>query len=122
MPQNIQKSRISSNSIRRAALNIAVPLLFELIMEATYGWGDEGAGAMMTVFLNTAVQILFLVVLAGSDPDASKLWTAWATAGSMGVCCAALLFLRVEYRRLAVDRGAPLAETGCRFDRAVGCY
>ena len=33
-----------------------------------------------------------------------------------------LLFLRVEYRRLAVDRGTRLQDTGCYFDRAVGCY
>ena len=62
-----------------SALNISVPLMFELIMESIYGWGEEGAGAMMTVFLNTVVQIAFLLVLADSDPDASPLWTAWCS-------------------------------------------
>ena len=104
------------------AFNISVPLLFELIMESVFGWGEEGLGSMMTVFINTAMQVFFLVVLASSDPDASKLWTAWATAGSMGICCVGLLFLRVEYRRLAIDQGTQLSETGCAFDRAVGCY
>ena len=91
-------------------------------METVFGWADEGAGAMMSVLVNTIVQIVFLVVLSASDPDASNLWTAWATAGSMAACCIALLCLRVQYRRLAVDKGQSVSETGCYFDRAVGCY
>ena len=29
------------------ALNVAVPLLFEMIMETVFGWADEGGGAMV---------------------------------------------------------------------------
>ena len=105
-----------------SALNISLPLMFELIMEAVYGWGDESAGAMLTVLANTIFQIGFLVVFSVSDPNASTLWTSWTTAGSMGVCAVALLFLKVEYRRLAVDRQSALSRTGCAFDRSVGCY
>lgn len=104
------------------ALNIAVPLFFELIMELVFGWGDEGAGAMMTVALNTLVQIGFLIVLAQGDGEGSNLWTAWTTCASMGIAFVVLLFFRVDYRRLAVDSGAPLSEAGCWFDRALGCY
>lgn len=104
------------------ALNVAVPLLFELIMEAVYGWGDEGGGTMISMLLNTVVQIAFLLVLAGSPPESSKLWTAWANAASFAACGVLVLGLRVEYRRLALDRGSLVSETGCYFDRAIGCY
>ena len=77
---------------------------------------------MISVMLNTLVQVAFLIVLAGAPADASNLWTAWANAAAFAVCCALLLCLRVEYRRLAVDRGAALHETGCYLDRAVGCF
>ena len=97
------------------AFNICVPLLFELIMESTYGWGDEGTGAMLTVLANTLVQIAFLVVNAAGGE--AGLWTAWATAASMGACAIAVLLLQVEYRRLAVDRATEVAATGCAFDR-----
>ena len=33
------------------ALNTAVPLYFELIMESVYGWGDEGSGVRPSVQL-----------------------------------------------------------------------
>jgi len=32
------------------ALNTAVPLYFELIMETVYGWGDEGTGVCYMVY------------------------------------------------------------------------
>ena len=43
-------------------------------------------------------------------------------AGSMAACFAAMFFLRIEYRRMAVDRRVPLEDAGSCFDRAVGCY
>ena len=43
-------------------------------------------------------------------------------AASMAVAFVVMLFLRVEYRRLAVDLGTALEQTGCYFDRAVGFY
>ena len=104
------------------ALNISVPLFFELIMETIYGWGDEGAGSMLTILINTVVQIIFLIVLAGADKGSSNLWTSWANAVSLTICFVVLMFLRVEYRRLAVDKGTELRSTGVWFDRAVGCY
>jgi MFS family permease len=104
------------------ALNISVPLFFELIMETIYGWGDEGAGSMLTILINTVVQIAFLVALAGADKDSSNLWTSWANAISIAVCFVVLLFLRVDYRRLSIDEGTALERTGVWFDRALGCY
>ena len=72
---------------------------------------------MLTVLANTIVQIAFLVVNAAGGDVGGGLWTAWATAGAMGACALGVGFLRVEYRRLAVDRGTAVAETGCAFDR-----
>ena len=70
---------------------------------------------MLTVLANTLVQIAFLVVNAAGGE--AGLWTAWATAASMGACAIAVLLLQVEYRRLAVDRATEVAATGCAFDR-----
>lgn len=64
--------------------------------------------------------VVFLIALA--DPQAPTSWTAWANAASMGVACVGIGGLQMRYRRLAVDTGAPVAETGCWFDRRVGCY
>lgn len=104
------------------ALNISVPLFFEMIMETVYGWGDEGVGSMLTILINTIVQIVFLIVLAGADPKSSNLWTSWTNAASLALCFLVLLFLRVEYRRLSIDEGTPLSKTGVWFDRSLGCY
>jgi len=105
-----------------AALNISVPLFFELIMESIYGWADESIGSMLTIFINTVVQISFLIALAEMDPLESKLWTSWALCGSMLVASVVMLFLKVDYRRLSVDLGKDVKETGCWFDRGVGFY
>ena len=104
-----------------AALNICVPLFFELIMESIYGWGDESIGSMLTIFINTIIQIVFLIVLAEMDPSTSRIWTSWALAGSTSVAFIFMLFLKVDYRRLSVDLNTELRETGCYFDRH-GCY
>ena len=104
-----------------ACFNCSTPVLFELLMETVYGWGDEGVGSMLSVLANTMIQIAFLVLMAIIDQDASKLWISWLNAGAMAAGAAAILLTRVEYRRLAVDRGVPLAEAGSRFDRVVGC-
>lgn len=104
-----------------AAFNSATPPLFELLMETVYGWADEGVGSMLSVLAGTLVQVGFLVQMAATNAGASKLWTCWVNAAAMGVGTLALLATRVEYRRLAIDRGVPLAEAGCRFDRSWGC-
>jgi FLVCR family MFS transporter len=104
-----------------ACLNVTVPLFFELVMESVYGWGDESLGSMVTTLINVMVQIAFLVVLAETDPNMSKLWTSWALAAGIGVGFISMLFLRVDYRRLSVDKGTALDKTGSGFDR-MGCY
>jgi MFS family permease len=101
-----------------AALNITVPLFFELIMESIYGWADENIGSMITILINTLMQIGFLIALAVVDPNASTIWTSWALAASMAVAFVFMFFLRIDYRRLAVDLGTDLKATGCHFDRA----
>jgi FLVCR family MFS transporter len=111
-----------SSILGGAALNITVPLFFELIMESIYGWADENIGSMITIAVNTVVQIAFLVGLAEVDPSASVIWTSWVLAASMAVALVFMVFLRVDYRRLAVDTGTDLKQTGCYFDRAVGYY
>ena len=90
-------------------------------MESIYGWGEESIGSMVTILINTVVQIGFLIALAEMDVDVSKVWTSWALAGSMFVAFLFILFLKVDYRRLSVDKGKEMEETGGRFDR-MGCY
>jgi FLVCR family MFS transporter len=104
-----------------AALNVSVPLFFELIMESIYGWADENIGSMVTILINTIIQIGFLIALAVMDSSISKIWTSWALAGSMLAAFSLMLFLKVDYRRLSVDKGKDLDETGSKFDR-FGCY
>ena len=103
-----------------AAINISVPLFFELIMESIYGWADESIGSMVTILINTVVQIGFLAALAEMNADVSKIWTSWALAGSMLVAFVFMFFLKVDYLRLSVDQGKELEDTGSRFDR-LGC-
>jgi hypothetical protein len=76
---------------------------------------------MISILINTLVQIAFLIVLADADADAEHLWTAWATAGSMAAACLGLCCMQVRYHRLAVDSGLAIERAGCWFDRAVGC-
>jgi hypothetical protein len=104
-----------------AALNITVPLFFEMIMETIFGWADENIGSMLTIAINTIVQIVFLIALAEINPDASTIWTSWVLAGSMAVAFVFMLFLRIDYRRLAVDLGTDVKKTGSHFDR-TGFY
>ena len=103
-----------------ACFNCSMPLMFELMMEQVYGWGDDGIASMLSVLTNTLVQVAFLV-LAAVSPASLTGWISWLNAAAMGSGCVALLATRVEYRRHAVDRGVPLAEAGCAFDRKVGC-
>ena len=100
--------------------NIAMPLLFELLMETVYGWADESNSSMLCTLINTLIQVAFLAFFALSS-GSSRLWTSWANAASMATCTLMLLLTRIEYRRLAVDRGVGLADVGCPFDRKVGC-
>ena len=63
----------------------------------------------------------FLAVPSEQAPGQKRMWTAWLTCGSMAICALFMVLVRVEYRRLALDKGKALDETGTWFDRAVGC-
>mmetsp|Transcript_43385 Transcript_43385/g.131991 ORF Transcript_43385/g.131991 Transcript_43385/m.131991 type:complete len:80 (+) Transcript_43385:505-744(+) len=78
---------------------------------------------MISSLLSAVVQIVFTAALAlwSSGDDGSTAWTSWVAAGSAALGFVALLAVRVEYRRLAVDQGTALSHTGCRFDREFGC-
>uniref|UniRef100_A0A7S4JBU7 Major facilitator superfamily (MFS) profile domain-containing protein n=1 Tax=Odontella aurita TaxID=265563 RepID=A0A7S4JBU7_9STRA len=106
-----------------AAFSASVPLVLELIVENSHGWADGGAGVMISSLLSAVVQIVFTAALAlwSSGDDGSTAWTSWVAAGSAALGFVALLAVRVEYRRLAVDQGTALSHTGCRFDREFGC-
>ena len=94
----------------------------ELIMESIYGWADEVTGSMLTVFINTIVQIILMVILATLPVDVSLVWTSWVLAGSVLVAFIFMFFLRVDYRRLCVDLNQDVSDTGIYFDRVIGCY
>lgn len=91
-------------------------------MESIYGWADEVTGSMLTVFINTIVQIILMVILATLPVDVSLVWTSWVLAGSVLVAFIFMFFLRVDYRRLCVDLNQDVSDTGIYFDRVIGCY
>lgn len=111
----------ASGAIAGGAFSASVPLYLELIVENSYGWADGGAGVMMTSLLSAVVQIAFTAALAVAG-GGSTIWTSWTAAVSAAFGCLLLLGVKVEYRRLAVDRGTALAWTGGHFDREFGCY
>ena len=108
-----------SSIIGGGLFNSAIPLFFEMIMELVFGWGDEQISSMLTILLNTVVQIIFLIVLAQRDAADSEalLWPSWLVATSMLVGAICLLFLRMTYRRLARDLAVSHSKCGSQFDR-----
>ena len=83
-----------------AAVNAAIPLYFELAVEATYPVAEGLTTTSFTVLMNLLVG-LFLAL--PSLPTVGTAWMNWALVGACALATLSVLPLSVLHNRLAVD-------------------
>eukprot|EP00039_Didymoeca_costata_P005119 m.78681 g.78681 ORF g.78681 m.78681 type:complete len:358 (-) comp12682_c0_seq6:69-1142(-) len=85
-------------------MNAALPLYYELAVEETFLVIPAATAAFAPSLWVTAVQIVFLAVsfIPGVN-DASSTWMNYAVMLSVPLTTLPLVFLRVDYKRLARD-------------------
>lgn len=90
-------------------LNGAIPLFFELSVEASYPVA-EGINTGFMTFSNNFYCLIFLTL--PMIPGLNTKWMNWALVGSCIVCVPMMMFFKEKHRRLEVD-----VRSGC--DNAV---
>ena len=71
-------------------------------METIYGWGDEGAGSMLTILINTVVQIFDRP--AGADKGSSNLDEP-SERSQLTICFVVLMFCALNIDGLPWTKG-----------------
>ncbi len=84
-------------------MNGAIPLFFELSVEASYPVA-EGVNTGFMTFSNNVYCLIFLSL--PMLPGIGTRWMNWALVGSCGICIPMMLFFKEKHKRLAVDEKA----------------
>ena len=95
----------ATSAIGGLCLNGAIPLFFELSVEASYPVA-EGINTCFMTFSNNIYCLIFLTL--PMIPGVGTKWMNWALVGSCVICIPLMLFFKEKHKRLAVD-----VRTGC---------
>ena len=90
----------ATSAIGGLCLNGAIPLFFELSVEASYPVA-EGINTGFMTFSNNVYCLIFLTL--PMIPGINTTWMNWALVGSCVVCIPMMLFFKERHKRLAVD-------------------
>ena len=90
----------ATSAIGGLCLNGAIPLFFELSVEASYPVA-EGINTGFMTFSNNVYCLIFLTL--PMIPGVDTKWMNWSLVGSCIICIPMMLFFRERHKRLEVD-------------------
>lgn len=90
----------ATSAIGGLCLNGAIPLFFELSVEASYPVA-EGINTCFMTFSNNIYCLIFLTL--PMIPGIDTKWMNWTLVGSCVVCIPMMLFFKEKHKRLEVD-------------------